>query len=61
MAGETAGGAVKALVDMERDHILQVLLKTDWRIEGKSGAAILLGLNPSTLHARIRKSGIRRP
>ncbi|MBN2644282.1 MAG: sigma 54-interacting transcriptional regulator, partial [Desulfuromonadaceae bacterium] len=40
---------VKALADLERDHILQVLQKTGWRIEGKNGAALLRGLNPSTL------------
>jgi transcriptional regulator with GAF, ATPase, and Fis domain len=51
---------VKALADLERDHILQVLHKTNWRVDGKSGAAVLLGLNPSTLRARMRKYGIRR-
>jgi transcriptional regulator with GAF, ATPase, and Fis domain len=51
---------VKALADLERDHILQVLQKTNWRVEGQKGAAILLGLNPSTLRARMRKYGIRR-
>jgi formate hydrogenlyase transcriptional activator len=57
---EMPTGPVKALADLERDHILQVLLKTAWRIEGKSGAAILLGINPSTLRARMRKFGIVR-
>ncbi|MBN1956564.1 MAG: hypothetical protein JW773_00035 [Desulfuromonadales bacterium] len=51
---------VKALADLERDHNLQVLQKTGWRIEGKNGAALLRGLNPSTLRARMRKYGIRR-
>jgi transcriptional regulator with GAF, ATPase, and Fis domain len=51
---------VKALADLERDHILQVLQNTGWRVEGKNGAAILLGLNPSTLRARMRKYGIHR-
>jgi transcriptional regulator with GAF, ATPase, and Fis domain len=57
---EPAGQDVKALVEMEHDHILQVLKKTGWRIEGKNGAALLLGLHPSTLRARIRKYGIVR-
>lgn len=52
---------VKTLTDLEREHILQVLLKTAWRIEGNRGAAFLLGLNPSTLRARIRKLNIQRP
>ncbi len=51
---------VKALADLERDHIVQVLQKTAWRIEGEKGAALILGLNPSTLRARMRKYGIRR-
>ena len=59
-AGGTGGREVKALAELEHDHILQVLQKTGWRIEGKNGAAILLGLNPSTLRARMRKYGIVR-
>jgi transcriptional regulator with GAF, ATPase, and Fis domain len=58
--GEHSAQDVKALAELERDHILQVLQKTGWRIEGESGAALLLGLNPSTLRARIRKYGIHR-
>jgi len=58
--GEHSVQDVKALAELERDHILQVLQKTGWRIEGESGAALLLGLNPSTLRARIRKYGIHR-
>ena len=51
---------IKGLSDLEHDHILQVLQKTGWRIEGNNGAAVLLGLNPSTLRARMRKYGILR-
>jgi DNA-binding NtrC family response regulator len=51
---------VKALADLEHDHILRALKNTDWRVEGKNGAAVLLGLNPSTLRARMRKYGIVR-
>ena len=57
---DQAGQDVKPLVELEHDHILQVLQKTGWRIEGKNGAAGLLGLNPSTLRARMRKYGIVR-
>jgi len=59
-AGDLSGQGVKALAELEHDHILQVLQQTGWRIEGKNGAATLLGLNPSTLRARMRKDGIRR-
>ena len=58
--GRPEGGEVKALAELEHDHILLVLKKTGWRIEGKNGAAGLLGLNPSTLRARMRKCGIIR-
>ena len=59
-ADEPAEQDIKALVELEHDYILQVLKKTGWRIDGKDGAAILLGLNPSTLRARMRKYGIIR-
>jgi transcriptional regulator with GAF, ATPase, and Fis domain len=46
---------------MERSQILKTLSETRWRIEGKDGAAAILGLNPSTLRARMHKFGILRP
>ena len=57
---KTAVQNVKALVGLERNHLLRILQKTGWRIEGKSAAAVLLGINPSTLRARIRIYGMRR-
>jgi formate hydrogenlyase transcriptional activator len=53
-------GNVVGLQDLESEHIYQVLLRTGWRIEGSNGAALLLGVNPSTLRARMRKFGIVR-
>ena len=58
--GAAPASEVKALSDLEYDHILRVLKQTGWRIEGNKGAAQLLGLNASTLRARIRKFGIVR-
>jgi PAS domain S-box-containing protein len=58
--GQSTGQDVKRLAELEHDHILQVLENTGWRIEGRNGAALLLGLNPSTLRARMRKYGIVR-
>jgi transcriptional regulator with GAF, ATPase, and Fis domain len=46
------------LEDIERNHILRMLEQTKWAIEGKKGAANILGLHPSTLRARMRKLGI---
>ena len=59
-AGEREVQDCKALVDIEREHIIKALEKTGWRIEGNKGAAAMLGLNPSTLRGRMRKDGIRR-
>lgn len=52
---------VKTLEEMERNQILKTLSETRWRIEGKDGAAAILGLHPSTLRARMHKLGIVRP
>jgi DNA-binding NtrC family response regulator len=51
----------KTMAEIERDHLVRVLEDCYWRIEGKNGAAEILGLNPSTLRGRMRKLGIRRP
>ena len=48
------------LEEIERNHIQRMLTTTLWRIEGRRGAAELLGLKPSTLRSRLRKLGIRR-
>jgi transcriptional regulator with GAF, ATPase, and Fis domain len=52
---------LSTLAEIERDHIIQVLEEKNWTIEGEKGAAVILGLNPSTLRARLRKLGIKRP
>ena len=49
------------LEEMERNQIFKILSETRWRIEGKDGAAAILGLHPSTLRARMHKLGIVRP
>jgi chemotaxis protein methyltransferase CheR len=51
----------KTLEEVERDHIVRILEQTNWKVSGKNGAAEILGLNRSTLRARIRKLGIRQP
>ena len=52
---------LERLVDVQRAHIQRVLESTNWRIEGSTGAARILGLCASTLRTRMRKLGIRRP
>jgi transcriptional regulator with GAF, ATPase, and Fis domain len=51
----------KTLDQVERDHIVQILEQAHWKVSGKNGAAELLGLDRSTLRARMRKLGIVKP
>src|SRR5436853_2006997 len=53
--------SISTLEEAERQHILRALKQTQWRIAGPQGAAVLLGMKRTTLQARMRKLGIRRP
>ena len=46
---------------LQKQHILNVLENTKWRIRGDNGAAEILGLKPTTLYSRMKKLGINRP
>lgn len=46
------------LDDANYRHIESVMALTEGRVEGSGGAADLLGLNPGTLRARMRKLGM---
>jgi transcriptional regulator of acetoin/glycerol metabolism len=48
------------LCDVERNHILRVLDRVRWVINGPKGATRLLGLHPNTLRNRMNKLGICR-
>src|SRR6266478_2980188 len=52
---------ISTLEEAERQHILRALKQTQWRIAGPKGAAVLLDIKRTTLQARMRKLGIRRP
>jgi transcriptional regulator with GAF, ATPase, and Fis domain len=58
-----AGAARRSskLADVEKDHIRSVLESTGWRVRGTGGAAVRLGLKPTTLETRMAKLGIKRP
>ena len=43
------------LDEVARQHIERVLTSTGGKIEGPAGAAKVLGINPHTLRARMRK------
>jgi formate hydrogenlyase transcriptional activator len=55
------GASPPTLDEAQRQHILQILRQTQWRIAGPRGAAAILGLKRTTLQARMRKLGIKRP
>ncbi len=55
--GKPAAGKME---DVEREHIIDTLNKTGWKVSGEKGAAKILGLNPTTLEARMKKLGIKR-
>jgi transcriptional regulator with GAF, ATPase, and Fis domain len=52
--------ATGTLEDVERKHVMAVLEKTGWRVGGQGGAAEVLGLVRTTLHAKMKKLGIKR-
>jgi formate hydrogenlyase transcriptional activator len=51
----------RTLEDVERAHIIEVLVDCNWQIRGGDRAAERLGLHPSTLYSRMKKLGIERP
>jgi len=51
----------RTLAEVEKQYITEVLERAGWRVRGKGGAAELLGLKPTTLDARMKKLGVRRP
>jgi PAS domain S-box-containing protein len=50
-----------SLETVESNHILSVLERTGWVIDGPGGAAKVLGVHPNTLRSRMKKLGIKRP
>jgi transcriptional regulator with GAF, ATPase, and Fis domain len=48
------------LSDVEREHMLNVLESTGWRIRGADGAAERLGLKPTTLETRMARLKLTR-
>jgi transcriptional regulator with GAF, ATPase, and Fis domain len=45
----------------ERENLLVILEKANWKIKGPDGAAELLGVKPTTLLSRINKWGLKKP
>jgi formate hydrogenlyase transcriptional activator len=49
---------IAELEELERRNIRRALDIASWKISGKSGAAALLGIPPSTLNSKIKALGI---
>jgi formate hydrogenlyase transcriptional activator len=59
-SGRSPKDSPLSLEQIDRTHIVEVLQRTGWKIDGADGAARLLELHPSTLRSRIKRLGIRR-
>jgi formate hydrogenlyase transcriptional activator len=57
--GALNGTPATSLDDVSKQHMLLVLERCGWLIEGPRGAARVLGLQPSTLRSRMKKLGIQ--
>ena len=52
--------SVLSLEEVQRNHIIEVLKYTNWKVSGKESAAQLLGMRPTTLYSKIEKLNIKR-
>ncbi|PYV88092.1 MAG: sigma-54-dependent Fis family transcriptional regulator [Acidobacteria bacterium] len=59
VAAVPASTRLRTLEEMERDHIVEVLRRTQGAVAGKGGAAEILDLPPSTLRDRMKKLGLK--
>jgi transcriptional regulator with GAF, ATPase, and Fis domain len=63
-SGDTAAPKFLTEAEMQRrehDNLLSVLQEANWKIKGADGAAELLGVKPTTLLARLKKWGLKKP
>jgi len=63
-AGEAAQPEILTEAELqrrERDNLLLALQKANWKIKGPDGAAELIGVKPTTLLARMKKWGLKKP
>lgn len=56
-ADQPGGGTLEKV---EKEHIINALNTTGWRVSGKGGAAEILGINPKTLESMMQRLGIQR-
>jgi PAS domain S-box-containing protein len=51
----------KTLEKVEYDHIMTIMEKCHWKINGDNGAAEILNMHPNTLRSKMKRLGIIRP
>jgi transcriptional regulator with GAF, ATPase, and Fis domain len=51
----------KEMQELERANLIKALEQCEWKVSGEGGAAVLLGLKPSTLNSRMKALKIKRP
>jgi len=52
--------AMHEIKEQERHLIVDALTKTGGKIYGAGGAAVLLGLRPTTLSSRVHRMGLKK-
>ena len=57
----TENAQMRTYEDAQKKHAMEILNLTNWRIRGKNGAAEILDLKPTTLEAKMKKMGLKRP
>jgi len=57
---DASPGTSATLEQIEREHILQALRTSHWKLSGSGGAAARLGIKRTTLQSRMKKLGISR-
>jgi transcriptional regulator with GAF, ATPase, and Fis domain len=57
---QLAAASLHDLKDHERNLILDALARTHGRIYGPDGAAVLLGLRPTTLSSKVHRMGLKK-
>ena len=60
ITSDSSSDNFSTLEELEKNHIIQALEKTSWKISGTGGAAAILNINPETLRSRMRKLGIKK-
>lgn len=59
--GNERASEPRTMAEAERAHIMETLVRTNWILAGKQGAAETLGMKRSTLQHRMKKLDISRP